>query len=309
MATQPPETQSPVEPAAFKTSVKICGLTRVEDAQLAVAGGAWAIGMIMWRESKRYVAPQQAADIAESARRSAEIAGVFVDQPMDEVVNLANEIGLTLLQLHGSEGQQYCNEVARRTGARIIKAFRVQGRTVLAEMGKFYNVDFQLLDTYKAGVPGGTGETFDWSILRGFRRGNVPILLSGGLTPENVGGAIETAGPWGVDVSSGVESEPGIKDPEKLAAFFAAVEGATSPRRAGKEIPLTGADEEILTLKWAEQQREREREEKERQERIVRAREEREAREAQEALDAQAVEAEQAAELEEAVQEEPTASE
>lgn len=257
MATQPPEIQTPEEPAVFKTHAKICGLTRVEDAQLAVAGGAWALGMIMWPQSKRYVSPQQAADIAEATRRSAEIAGVFVDQPLDEVVNLSNEIGLTMLQLHGSEGQQYCNEVARRTGARIIKAFRVQGREVLAEMGKFYNVDFQLLDTYKAGVPGGTGEVFDWNILRGFRRGNVPILLSGGLTPDNVARAIEVAGPWGVDVSSGVESEPGIKDPEKLAAFLTAVETSTSPRRPPKkEVPITGAEDEVLTLKWAERERE-----------------------------------------------------
>lgn len=308
MAAQAPDTQAPEEPAVFKTSVKICGLTRVEDAELAVEGGAWALGMIMWPESKRYVAPQQAADIAEATRRSAEIAGVFVDQPLDEVVNLSNEIGLSILQLHGSEGQQYCNEVARRTGARIIKAFRVQGREVLAEMGKFYNVDFQLLDTYKAGIPGGTGEVFDWNILRGFRRGNVPIILSGGLTPENVGGAIETAGPWGVDVSSGIESEPGIKDHEKLAAFFAAVESATSPRPAPRKVvPVTGAEEEVLTLKWAEQQREREREEKERQERIVRAREQREAREAQEAADAETA-SEETVDAE-ATQEEPAASE
>lgn len=256
MTSERPEKQASEELTPFKTSVKICGLTRVEDAQLAIQGGAWALGMIMWRESKRYVAPQAAADIAESARRSAEIAGVFVDQPLDEVVALTNEIGLTLVQLHGSEGQSFCMEVARRTGARVIKAFRVQGRDVLGEMGKFYNVDFQLLDTYKAGVPGGTGETFDWSILRGYRRGMVPIILSGGLTPENVAGAIEIAGPWGVDVSSGVESEPGIKDPEKLSAFFEAVRTANSPRKPGKDAPLTGAEEEVLTLKWAERERE-----------------------------------------------------
>ncbi len=253
-------TDSTPEPERAITRVKICGITREEDARLAIQGGAWAIGMIMWRESPRYVPPQRAADIAESARRSAETAGVFVDQPLDEVVALTNEIGLTLVQLHGNEGQQFCNAVAQRTGARVIKAFRVQGRDVLGEMGKFYNVDFHLLDTYKAGVPGGTGETFEWDFLRGRRRGNVPLILSGGLAPDNVGAAVETVGPYAVDVSSGVELEPGIKDPEKLAAFFAAVDAAVSPRRARPEAPVTGAEEEVLTLKYYERQQEQARE-------------------------------------------------
>lgn len=251
MTTEAPET---IEPA--KTQVKICGITREEDAAAAVSAGAWALGMIMWRSSPRYVEPQRAADIADSARRSAEIAGVFVDQPLDEVVALTTEIGLTLVQLHGTEGQQFAQAVAQRTGARVVKAFRVQGRDVLSEMGKFYNVDFHLLDTYKAGVPGGTGETFDWSFLSGRRRGDVPLILSGGLSPENVGSAIETVGPYAVDVSSGVESEPGVKDHAKLSAFFAAVDAAVSPRRKPADAPVTGADDEVLTLKYAERQRE-----------------------------------------------------
>lgn len=249
-------TQSTEAPERAKTRVKICGITREEDARLAVQGGAWALGMIMWRESPRYVTPQRAAEIADSAKRSAEIVGVFVDQPLDEVVALTTEIGLTFVQLHGSEGQQFANAVAQRTGARVIKAFRVQGRDVLGEMGKFYNVDYHLLDTYKAGIPGGTGEVFDWDFLRGRGRGDVPLILSGGLTPANVGGAIETVGPAAVDVSSGVELEPGVKDPEKLAAFFAAVDAAVSPRRAKPEEPVTGAEEEVLTLKYYERQQE-----------------------------------------------------
>lgn len=248
MTTETPEPQ----PSA-KTRVKICGITRVEDARLAVQGDAWALGMIMWPESPRYVAPQQAADIADSARRSAEIAGVFVDQPLDEVVGLATEIGLTMVQLHGNEGQQFCTEVARRAGVRVIKAFRVKGRNVLMEMGKFYNVDFHLLDNYKDGQPGGTGETFDWNyITQTPRRGDVPLILSGGLNPENVGVAIETVGPYAVDVSSGVESEPGIKDPAKLTALFDAVNGAVSPRWEGPAAPVTGVDEEVLTLAYEE---------------------------------------------------------
>lgn len=250
MTTDSPEA---VEP--FKTRVKICGITREEDARLAVQGGAWAVGMIMWPSSHRYVRPQQAADIADSARRSAEIAGVFVDQPLDEVIALTNEIGLTLVQLHGNEGQQYCKTVRQRTGANVIKAFRVQGRDVLNEMGKFYDVDYHLLDTYKAGVPGGTGEAFDWGFLTSVpRRARTPLILSGGLKPENVATAIETVGPWAVDVASGVESAPGVKDPEKLAAFFAAVAGAESPRRPRPEGPLTGAEEEVLTLRHAQRE-------------------------------------------------------
>jgi phosphoribosylanthranilate isomerase len=248
------EDAGPVEmqPAArARTRVKICGITRVEDAQLAVQNNVWALGMIMWPASPRYVAPQAAADIADSARKSAEIVGVFVDQPLDEVVALISEIGLSMVQLHGNEGKHFCQAIVERTGVRVIKAFRVQGRDVLGEMGKFYGVDFHLLDTYKAGIPGGTGETFDWKFLVDTpRRGDVPLILSGGLTPENVAGAIEMVGPYAVDVSSGVESEPGIKDHDKMNAFFAAVDGSVSPRHAVPDSPLTGVDDEVLTLAY-----------------------------------------------------------
>lgn len=238
----------------IRTRAKICGITRIEDAKLAVDGGAWAVGMIMWKGSERYVEPQRAAEIVDVTARSAEAVGVFVDQPLDEVVGLTNELGLSIVQLHGNEGLRFCNAVAQRTGAKTIKAFRVQGRDVLGEMGRYYDVDYQLLDTWKAGVPGGTGETFDWDFLRGRRRGNVPLILSGGLDPENVISAIETVGPYAVDVSSGVEIAPGVKDPEKLAAFLAAVEASVSPRKQRREPAVTGAEEEVLTLKWAERE-------------------------------------------------------
>lgn len=247
------------------TKVKICGLTREDDARAAVSMGAWALGMIMWPASPRYVAPDRAAAISDENRRSAEIAGVFVDQPLDEVVNLTNEIGLSIVQLHGDEGQQYCKAVAQRTGAKIAKAFRVQSRTVLAEIGKFWDVDFHLLDSYKAGVPGGTGETFDWDFLRGApRRADVPMILSGGLTPDNVAAAIETVHPFAVDVASGVECEPGVKDHAKLRTFFDAV---ASVQVEGEEAaPLTGVDDEVLTLKFAEREAEEQREARQQQE-------------------------------------------
>jgi phosphoribosylanthranilate isomerase len=240
------------ESAGARTRVKICGITSIDDARRAAGGGAWAIGMIMWKASPRYVRPQAAAQIVDDVGRSVETVGVFVDQPLDEVVSLTNEIGLGLVQLHGDEGQKFCNAVAQRTGARVIKAFRVRDRSVLSEMGKFHDVDYHLLDSYKAGVPGGTGQTFDWTFLRSTpRRARTPLILSGGLGPDNVAAAIESVGPWAVDVSSGVERSPGVKDAAKLAAFFAAVEGARSPRRAGPDGPLTGAEDEVLTLQYA----------------------------------------------------------
>lgn len=245
----------PSEETTFRTRVKVCGITRVEDARAVIAHDAWAIGMIMWPASGRHVPPQQAAEIADLARRSVEVAGVFVDQPLDEVIGLTNEIGLSLVQLHGNEGLQYCKTVRQRTGVKVIKAFRVQGRDVLAEMGKFHDVDYHLLDSYKAGVPGGTGETFDWSFVAGVaRRAHPPLLLSGGLNAQNVAGAIETVGPWAVDVASGVERSPGEKDHEKIDEFFAAVSAAHSPRRVRAEVPLTGADEEVLTLRYSQQE-------------------------------------------------------
>lgn len=235
------------------TRVKICGITRPEDARLAVEHGAWALGMIMWPRSPRRCTLARAAEIAEANHRSAEIAGVFVDQPLDEVVETANAVGFSLVQLHGEEGRKYCDEVARRTGAKVIKAFRVRDRSVLAELGKFYDVGYHLLDTYKAGVPGGTGESFDWSFLQGWRRGQVPLILSGGLKPENVATAIETVRPFAVDVAGGVESEPGVKDPDRLRAFFEGVRSVPANEISEPE-PATGADDEVLTLRYAERE-------------------------------------------------------
>jgi phosphoribosylanthranilate isomerase len=226
------------------TRVKICGLTRLEDAQLAVQHGAWALGVIMWPDSPRHCTPQQAADIASEYRRSAEIVGVFVDAKLDYVTEVVEATGMTMVQLHGDEGQQYAEEVARRTGARVIKALRVKNRSVLSDLKLFRDVDYHLLDTYKAGMPGGTGETFDWSFVRE-RAELSPLILSGGLTPENVGEAIDVVAPFGVDVSSGIESAPGVKDPDKMRAFFEAV------RSRGTEEPApvdTGEEIETLTL-------------------------------------------------------------
>jgi phosphoribosylanthranilate isomerase len=203
------------------TKIKFCGITNLDDAERAVAAGAWAIGLIFWPRSPRRCEPDAAVQIAAAVKRRVEVAGVFVNAKLDHVADTAEAVGLTLLQLHGDEGPAYCGEAARRTGCKVIKAARVRGRADVQALSAFHT-DYHLLDSYTAGVPGGTGETFSWEIARG-HRGRVPVILSGGLTPDNVAEAVAVVRPSAVDVASGVERAPGIKDPEKLQAFAAAV--------------------------------------------------------------------------------------
>lgn len=212
--------------------IKFCGLTRLEDATAAVEAGAWALGMVLWPGSARACSLDAAAEIAAAYRRRTEVCGVFVDAALDEVAGIVDATGLTMVQLHGSEGPVYCAEVARRTGAKVIKAARVRGNEDLQALRAFHT-DFHLLDTHVEGLPGGTGTTWDWSLLRG-RRSQVPLILSGGLTPENVVDGIAAARPFAVDVSSGIETSPGIKDHEAIRAFAAAV-AATDPQSI--EVP------------------------------------------------------------------------
>jgi phosphoribosylanthranilate isomerase len=205
--------------------IKICGNTSVDDARAAADMGAWAIGIIHHPESPRYVEPALAAEIGAALKRRCEVAGVFVEQTMDEIVRAAADEELTIVQLHGDQGPQFCREVARRTGAKVMKAFRVRSSADIRGAEAF-RTDFHLFDAYRPRTPGGTGESFDWELLAG-RRSQIPALLAGGLTPENVGEAILAAKPWGVDVVSGVEAEPGRKDLRRLAAFFEAVRSTT----------------------------------------------------------------------------------
>ena len=203
------------------TRVKVCGITRLEDADLAASLGAWALGFILWPSSPRAVEEAVAAGIARRVRRRAELVGVFVNPTLDEVTHAAEAIGLTHVQLHGDEGPSFANEVARRTGAKVIKAARVSGGSDLQQLERFHT-DFHLLDTARRGAFGGTGETWDWR-LASQRKRKAPVILSGGLTAENVAAGIAAVDPYAVDVASGVESSPGVKDPDKLAAFMAAV--------------------------------------------------------------------------------------
>jgi phosphoribosylanthranilate isomerase len=206
------------------TRIKFCGLTSLDDAERAVNAGAWAIGLIFWPRSPRRCELAAAVEIAAAFKRRVEVVGVFVNATLDHVADMADAVGLTMLQLHGDEGPAYCAEAARRTGCRVIKAARVRSGADVQALAPFH-IDYHLLDSYTPGVPGGTGETFAWEIARA-HRGSVPVILSGGLGPDNVGEAIRTVRPFAVDVASGVEKRPGVKDPQKLEAFAAAVRAA-----------------------------------------------------------------------------------
>jgi phosphoribosylanthranilate isomerase len=206
------------------TKIKFCGLTTLADAQDAAQAGAWAIGLIFWPNSPRRCELGAAAGIAAALKRRVEVAGVFVNARLDHVAETAESVGMTMLQLHGDEGPAYCAEVARRTGCKVIKAVRVRSGADVQALSAFHT-DYHLLDGYTAGVPGGTGESFAWEIARA-HRGREPVILSGGLTPDNVADAIAVVHPFAVDVASGTELSPGIKDPEKLRAFAAAVRPA-----------------------------------------------------------------------------------
>lgn len=151
---------------------------------------------------------------------------MFVNAPLDEVTETADALGLTMVQLHGDEGPAYCSEVARRTGAKVVKAARVRGGADIRALETFHT-DYHLLDTHQAGRFGGTGETFDWELVRQ-RRTTIPFILSGGLNPANVAEAIAATSPFAVDTASGTEVRPGVKDPEKIRAFAAAV-ASTAP--------------------------------------------------------------------------------
>jgi phosphoribosylanthranilate isomerase len=209
--------------------IKFCGNTSVEDAELAVELGAWAVGVIFHAPSPRYCDPAVAAAIAARLRRRAEVVGVWVNAHLDEVSETASDLGLTIVQLHGDEGPAYCAEVARRTGCRVIKAVQIHTAGDLQTLG-IYHTDFHLLDTGHAQLRGGTGQSWDWRMAAAGRlRSEVPRILSGGLRPDNVAEAIEVVRPFAVDVVSGVEASPGVKDPQKMAAFAEAVHAVGVP--------------------------------------------------------------------------------
>jgi phosphoribosylanthranilate isomerase len=221
-----------------RPKVKICGITNLADAELAAQLGAWALGMIFYEGSPRRCSPSQAQTIAAALQRQVQLCGVYVNAPLEQIVRDSEQLGLSLVQLHGEEGPAFCAEVARRSGARVIKAAQVAGPGDVRAIERFH-VDFHLLDARpkapaRRELRGGTGETFDWTLLR-TRRSHTPLILSGGLSGENVAAAIAAVHPCAVDSASGTEAAPGHKDPDKLRALFAAVEGVgAEPARIGQ---------------------------------------------------------------------------
>lgn len=200
------------------TLVKICGITRVEDALLAVELGASAIGFVFWPDSPRYIPPSRAAEIIAALPPRVASIGVFVDQSRNFVWNAAEQAELTALQLHGSESVAFAAALPRP----VIKAMPVgEGFSLDAVMDIPRSITV-LLDAHDPVKRGGTGVTIDWSVAAAvaWRR---PIFLSGGLNPANIQEAIARVNPHAVDISSGVESAPGIKDPVKLRALFDAI--------------------------------------------------------------------------------------
>ncbi|MHB8793563.1 MAG: phosphoribosylanthranilate isomerase [Thermoleophilia bacterium] len=204
-----------------EVKVKICGLTRPGDAALAAELGAWALGVIFAPESPRRVNVEQASKVLASAPSDVERVGVFVNADAGEIAEAVAACALTVVQLHGDESPEECREVQERTGAQVIKAVAVSGPESLEGVVQF-DTDYILLDTYDPERRGGTGDVFDWSLSaaldEGFRGGR--LILAGGLNPANILDAIRAAAPFAVDVSSGIESAPGIKDPEQLRLLF-----------------------------------------------------------------------------------------
>ena len=206
-------------------NVKVCGLTRLEDAQLAQELGAWALSMIFWKGTPRRCKPAEAERIAAAFRRAdVELCGVFVNSTLDEVARMADRVGLTMLQFHGEEGPAFCAEAHRRTGARVIKAKAVGDRGDVQALDAFRDVDYHLIDARVPGMRGGTGQTVDVELVRA-RKSPIPLILAGGLNPDNVADAAAAVHPFAVDTASGTEAEPGVKDPARLRAFFEALEG------------------------------------------------------------------------------------
>jgi len=208
----------------MRTRVKICGITRCEDMQLAVDSGADAIGLVFYSKSPRFVSNSQAAEISLAVPAFVSTVALFKDADVAFVESVLQQVEIDLIQFHGSETADYCEQFDRP----YIKALGMKSpecdlNYLNVNAQKYQSAKALLLDGHAPGEAGGTGETFDWSCIGSVKK---PIVLAGGLTADNVKQAIETVRPYAVDVSSGVECSPGIKDREKIAEFFRMVEQA-----------------------------------------------------------------------------------
>ena len=196
--------------------VKICGITHMADAAAAVEFGADALGFI-FAKSPRQITPQKAKDITRSISPFVKTVGVFVNEQPAKIREIIDFCGLDLVQLHGNESVSACSELAPR----VIKAFRVQGEESLLEITDFKShVRAILLDAYQKGLSGGTGKTFDWRLTAKAKQIGIPMVLSGGLGPDNIEEALERVNPFAIDISSGVEKRPGIKDHGRMRIFM-----------------------------------------------------------------------------------------
>ena len=201
--------------------VKICGITRVGDALAAVEAGADALGFMFYRASKRHIDLESAAEIIRALPPFISRAGVFVDADAGFVERAIRICGLDTLQFHGAESPAFCDQFLP---LKIVKAFRIRDRASLQELPA-YHTNAWLLDSYVAGQKGGTGQKFNWDLALNAKAMGTPIILAGGLTPENVRAAVTQVAPYGLDVASGVETQPGQKDPELVRAFVSLAKG------------------------------------------------------------------------------------
>lgn len=198
------------------TRVKLCGFTHPDDVAIAVDLGADALGFVFYPPSPRALTLEQAVVLTRSVPAFVTRVGLFVDASEAMVRETFDRARLNLVQYHGAETPEFCQSV----GLPYIRAIRVRpGMDVIAEIERYVDASGFLLDAYKPGVPGGTGESFDWGLIPKTDR---PVILAGGLTPENAMEAIQVVAPWALDVSGGIESAPGRKDPDKMARFIAA---------------------------------------------------------------------------------------
>ena len=202
----------------MRTRVKICGITRCEDAQLVVDAGVDAIGLIFYEKSPRFVSNAQAAEISQVIPAFVSRVALFKDAEQQMIESVLEQVEIDLIQFHGSETADYCEQFNRP----YIKAIGMKGAEhdvsfLLVNVEKYQSAKALLLDGHAPGEAGGSGESFDWASIAAVDK---PIVLAGGLTPDNVKQAIDLVHPFAVDVSSGVESSPGIKDKDKVAAFM-----------------------------------------------------------------------------------------
>ena len=201
--------------------VKICGITRMADAEKAVELGADALGFI-FAESPRKITPQKTRDITRRISPFVKTVGVFVNEQPAKIREIIDFCRLDLVQLHGNETVSTCAELEPR----IIKAFRIQGEESIAQIARYKNhISAILLDTYQKGLNGGTGKTFDWQLALKAKNIGIPLVLSGGLGLENIQEALEIVNPSAIDINSGVEKHPGIKDHERMGLFMQKVAG------------------------------------------------------------------------------------